>query len=121
MSVQASSKKLEVIIASLTGSRGAEVLDRIGRDVVEETQDVILQMHVYKSGDTYESVEWKREGRLDGYVRVNANRDGYRYPIRIHEGYITSTGKWVAGRPFLRVAMERIRQRQPAYWRKLFE
>jgi hypothetical protein len=120
MPVQRDSRKLTTIITALR-SRADDVIEEIGRDIVEETQDQILTMHVWKTGATYRSVEFKLESGLKGFVIVRANRDGFRYPIRIHEGYHTPTGKYVPGRPFLRVAVENVRVRSHTKWRRLFE
>ena len=120
MPVVRNDRKLTTIITSLR-SNAEQVIQQIGDDIVEEAQDQILVMHVWKSGDTYRSVRFKVESGLKGYVIVEANNRGFRYPIRIHEGYHTKSGRFIPGRPFLRVAVEKVRIRSAHKWRKLFE
>lgn len=120
MPVIRNDRVLTTIITSLR-SNAEDVMEEIGQDIVEETQDQILTMHVWKTGATYRSVVYVKEGGLKGFVTVRANNKGFRYPIRIHEGFHTSTGRFVPAKPFLRVAVEKVRQRSHVKWRKLFE
>lgn len=120
MPIQRNDRKLTTIITSLR-SNAEGVIAEIGQDIVEETQDQILTMKVWKSGDTYRSVRFKLESGLKGFVIVGANRDGFRYPLRIHEGFHTKSGRFVPPRPFLRVAVEHLRIKSQKKWRKLFE
>lgn len=120
MPVQINDRKLTTIITAMR-SRAEDVIEEIGKDIVEETQDQILTMRVWKTGETYRTVEFKLESGLKGFVTVRANRKGFRYPIRIHEGFHTSTGRYIPGRPFLRRGVEIVRVRSQHKWRRLFE
>lgn len=121
MSVTVNDDRLDAIIYSLRSRTEATVAE-LAQRLADEVQDVILQMHIYKSGDTYESVRWYMESNLKAVIDVTAKSpQGYRYPIRIHNGYHTSTGLYVPPRPFMRVAFERFRRGNFQLYRRLIE
>ena len=113
-------------IITRVDTRAARILHDAGGDLADMTRAVIREMDVLDTGRLLGSVDYHATndsiGAHTGIVSVGAHsNEGFPYPIAQHEGYHDKGGGWHAGRPFLRVAIERFKPYFTRnYWQGLF-
>ena len=113
--VTLNTRRLDAIVAGMD-SRADDIVQEAGRDLAARVQNTIAEMGAVDTGNLYRSVEYQPEGSRRGGVFVRAP-----YARFVHEGHHTRGGSWVAGRPFVRVAVEHFREEFFASFRRLFE
>ena len=123
MSVQltVNTQPLDAILRRMD-SRAADGLEDAGQDLKALVVNSIVAFGAVDSGDMRDSVEASPASDAGGtfqvIVSVGAKSErGFPYPIAVHEGHTTRSGGWVAGRPFVRVAVE---QFKPYYGKNYF-
>jgi hypothetical protein len=95
-------------------ARAADGLADAGEDLENLVKQSITAFGAVDSGDMRDSVDASpvsdAGGTFQVIVSVGAKSErGYAYPIAVHEGHTTRSGGWVAGRPFMRVAVEQFK------------
>ena len=115
VSIKLDTRKIDQLRGQL-GYRAGQVLDKMAMDGERAVKDEIVRLHVIDTGALLDSINWKPEGR---WVRVV--RDGVEYGIYQHEGYHMRNGNYWPGRPFFRIAFERLRPIFKQAWGALFK
>lgn len=125
MAVKIDTRRLDRLIDGLP-RRAAALMEEASRELRDETKSVITEMGAVDTGgmraSTMHRVNLTGE-EVSGLVEVKARSGaGFPYPVAVHEGHHTrGGGRYVPGRPFLRVATERRRRLVLAKFARLFK
>jgi hypothetical protein len=114
VSIKLDTRKMDKLRGELP-ARAERVLDKMAVDAEKETKDYVVLLHVIDTSALLNGINWLREGRWTRLIR-----DSVEYGIYQHEGWHDRAGVYHAGRPFMRMAFEKLRPTFVKAWGALF-